>query len=323
MLRMRIPLVFVLLAALAAACAGTTPVATPPPSVHTSPGPTSTPQPTQTPTPASTPSSPPASGFYLRAWYEQALPPAATFGQLPTLTISDGLAIDGNIAIPAIYPGPIFVTPFARTITGAGQQMVADEARRLGLVGDETDFTGGGAAPGAQIARLLLIIDGTTYDLSGLADLATTDEPGSPQAFAAFWQELSMLEQWLDGELGASEPYEPERVAVLFTAPVRPEPGLPQRPLTWPLAGSFDQIGYEFPGEAGARCLTVSGDDLDVVLPVLEDANQLSVFHDEVDGQRSAVAVVVVPGAESPCASDTIARGVAFRQYCNAARVAH
>ena len=217
------------------------------------------------------------------------------------LTISDGLAIDGNIAIPAIYPGPIFVTPLARTISADGQLMVADEARRLGLVGDETDFTGGGVAPGAQIARLQLIIDGRTYDISGLAGLATGDEPGSPQAFAAFWRELSMLDAPLDGELGASAPYEPEEVAVLFTAPARPEPGLPQRPVTWPLPGSFDQIGDEFPVEAGARCLTLSGDDLAVVLPVLEDANQLTVFHDEVDGQRSAMAVVVVPGAESPC----------------------
>ena len=110
-----------------------------------------------------------------------------------------------------------------------------------------------------------------------------------------------MLDRWLDGELGASDAYAPERVAVLFTAPARPEPGLPQRPVTWPLAGSFDQMGDEFPGEAGARCLTLTGDDLAAVLPVLEAANQLTVFHDEVDGQRSASAVVVVPGAESPC----------------------
>ena len=218
---MRIPLVIVLLATFAAACAGASPVPTPQPTMSPTPGPTSTPQSTPTPTP----SPPSASGFYLRAWYQQALPPVATFSQLPMLTISDGVAIDGNIAIPAIYPGPIFVTPFARTISANGQVMVADEARRLGLVGDETDFTGGGVAPGAQIARLLLIIEGTTYDLSGLADLATGHQPGSPEAFATFWQELSMLDQWLGGELGASEPYEPERVAVLFTAPSRPEPG--------------------------------------------------------------------------------------------------
>jgi hypothetical protein len=220
--RMRTPIALALLvASVAAACAGQSPGPTPPTSRSPSPPATATPQPTTTPTPSGTP----ASSFYLRAWYEQALPPEATFGQLPMLTISDGLAIDGNVAIPAIYPGPIYVAPFSRTISADGQLMIVDEARRLGLVGHETDFTGGGVAPGAQIARLLLVIDGITYELSGRPDHGmgcgqrACDEPGSPEAFATFWQELSMLDPWLGGELGAMDSYVPERIAVLFTAP--------------------------------------------------------------------------------------------------------
>jgi hypothetical protein len=224
------------------------------------------------------------------------------------LTISDGVAIDGNIAIPAIYPGPIFVSPFARTISEHGQALIADEARRLGLTGDQTDFTGGGVAPGGQIARLLVVIDGVAYDLSGRPDPATgcgpgscDGEPGSPEAFTMFWQELQMLDTWLGTELGASDVYAPERVAVLLTGPMPPDPGLPQQPLTWPLPGSFDDIGVDFPGAQDARCVTLSGDDLEAVLPALEQANQLTVFLDEDGGQASVNAVVVVPGADSPC----------------------
>jgi hypothetical protein len=255
-----------------------------------------------------TPSPTTTAGFYLRAWYDQALPPAATFGQLPMLTISDGLLLDGNVAIPAIYPGPIFIRPFARAISGDGQLMIADEARRLGLLGEEGDFTGGAVAPGAQIARLLLVVDGLSFDLSGRPDFATgcslrscQAEPGSAEAFTTFWQEISMLDVWLNSDLGPSEHYEPDRIAVLFTLPTRSEPGLQQRPLTWPLPGSFEQMGSEFPGVEGSRCVTLAGEDAASVIPVLDLANQLTVLHDEVDGQRAATAVVIVPGAESPC----------------------
>jgi hypothetical protein len=47
--------------------------------------------------------------------------------------------------------------------------------------------------------------------------------------------------------------------------------------------------------------VTLAGEDLATTLPVLLGANQITIFNDELDGQRSAVAVVVTPGAESPC----------------------
>jgi hypothetical protein len=303
---MRTVIALLFTAFVAAACSGAAPGPTLVPTAAPTPSVTASLRPTVTPAPTSSAS--PTAGFYLRGWYEQALPPDATFGQLPILTISEGVAIDGNVAIPAIYPGPIFVKPFARSISSDGQRMIADEARRLGLVGGTTDFTGGGAAPGSQIARLVLIVDGEMYDLSGPADPGVgcrpgecDADPGTPEAFSAFWQGLSMLDSWVGDELGATEPYEPERVAVLFTGPAQPEPGLPQQPKAWPLGGSFDQMGVEYPGAPGSRCITITGDELELAVPVLEEANQLTVFLDEADGQASANAVVVVPGAASPC----------------------
>ena len=287
---MRNRLGLILLAAIAIACGGGGPV----PSVNPSPTPTPT---TQPPT-----------GFYLRAWVTQALPPPSTFSWLPMLTIDQGVAVDGNVAVPAIYPGPLLIVPNARPISDTGIAAIVDEARRLGLLGEVTDFTGGGAMPGARAGHLLVVVDGITYDLVGNPDTVVTcqggrceAEVGSPAAFAAFWQELSFLDPWLGGELGPTVPYEPERVAVLFREPAAPEPGLGQQPVPWPLEETLATIGVEFPGEQGSRCVTLTGEDLAVAMPVLRAANQLTVFHDTADGQASAMAVVVVPGDASPC----------------------
>lgn len=224
------------------------------------------------------------------------------------LTISDGIVIDGNVAVPAIYPGPLLIVPFARSITAAGLAAIVDEARRLGLLGEVTDFTGGTAMPGSRLGQLRLVVDGVTYDLVGNPELVVRcggglcdAEAGSPEAFAAFWQQLSFLDGFLGAELGPTGQYLPKRLAVLLTAPARPEPGLQQQLVTWPLEETFDEIGVDFPGMAGDRCVTLSGEDLEAVLPALRGANQLTVFHDSVDATRSAMAVVVVPGAESPC----------------------
>lgn len=288
-----------LLALVVAACGGAS---------SPSPSPTPPPSPVPSPSPDPSPNPSPGSAFYLRAWWTQALPPPSTFTWLPMLTINDGLVIDGNVAVPAIYPGPLLIVPFARTISDAGMAAIVDEARRLGLLGEVTDFTGGAAMPGGRVGQLRLVVDGVTYDLVGNPELVVPcggdrcqAEAGSPQAFAAFWQELSFLDPWVGPELGAIGQYEPERVAVLLTAPARPEPGLEQQLATWPLEETFHEIGVELPGVAGARCITLSEEDLEAVLPVLMGANQLTVFNDAVDTFKSAMAVVVVAGAGSPC----------------------
>jgi hypothetical protein len=88
---------------------------------------------------------------------------------------------------------------------------------------------------------------------------------------------------------------------VLFAAPARPEPGLEQQLLTWPLDQNFLEIGVEFPGQAGTRCVTLAGEDLSAVWPLLLNANQLTVFRDAADSTSSLVVAVLVPGQDSPC----------------------
>lgn len=272
-----------------------------------SPLPSPSSSPSVSPTPLPSPTSPPGAGFYLRAWYTQALPPGATFGWLPVVTIADGTVIDGNVAIDMIYPGPLVIVPNARSISDAGMAAIVDHARQLGLLGDVSDFTGEGAMPGARLGQLELLVDGVRYNLVGAPDGAVPCAgpgcqvlPSTPEAFTMFWGDLMNLDAWIPTELGPTARYQPERVAVLLTAAGEPS-GLGQRPVTWPLESTFEDVGVAFPGQAGARCITLSGADLATVWPALMDANQLTVFVDSTAVSRSAVIAVLVPGEDSPC----------------------
>jgi hypothetical protein len=269
-------------------------------------GPAPSPAPTPTPSPSPSPSPAPASGFYLRAWYTQALPPRDTFNWLAMLTVSDGVLLDGNVAIDMIFPGPLTILPIARTITPDGIAMLVDEARRLGLLSDKADFTGGQPMPGARLGQLQLIVDGKTYNLTGDSDALArcggtrcVPDPGTPEAFAAYWQELTMAQTWLAAELGPSQQYVPDRVALLLTAPANQ--GMANIPVAWPFDTPLAEAGVAFPGEAGARCVTLSGDSLAAIWTTLRDGNQLTVFVDGAGTQAAPVVSVLVPRDESPC----------------------
>ena len=116
--------------------------------------------------------------------------------------------INGNVAVPAIYPGPLLIMPLSSTISDAGIAKIIAEATRLGLLGDETDFTGDSAMPGAKLGQLEITADGKTYQLTGNPDYQIVcitapceGAPGSPEAFAAFWRDVTMLDTWLPDEL--------------------------------------------------------------------------------------------------------------------------
>jgi hypothetical protein len=122
---------------------------------------------------------------------------------------------------------------------------------------------------------------------------------GTAPAFSAFWQEITQLDPWLADELGPLEDYNPERVAVLLYPP-QPAEGIVPEQVEWPLA-PFSQVGVAYPGLEGAQCMTISGDDLTTSLQFLVDANEITIFVDGTGDARQAKAVVVVPGAPSPC----------------------
>lgn len=270
----------------------------------------STATPTPTPTPpkgngspgasATVPSS--ASGFYLRAWQTQALAPQYTFGWMPTVTISGGQFIDGMVAIPMIYPGPIYAGLSARPISAHGIDAIVAEARTDGLLGAKSDFSEG-LMPGSISAHIQIVVDGVTHDLTGsLPSDATTSQatPGSTAAFHAFWNRISGLDSWLASDLGESSSYTPTSIAVMLTPPAQAPTDLKVQETVWPLTGTFATFG-KLTGMAGYRCATVTGSDLGKLLPVIQASNQLTRFVDSTGTKMSLRVVVLVPGDAGSC----------------------
>jgi hypothetical protein len=287
----RLTIAVVLLGLVAACSAAPAPSATP---VGTVSAPPPTPEPTA------------GTAFYLRAWYSQALPPPHSFLSPATLTITDGQLIDGNVAVPAIYPGPLLILPSIRPISDGGVSTILDDAQRLGLLSGRTSFVEG-MAPGSQQAHVELVVDGVTQELVGDPARAVgcppgpgcAVEPDTPEAFAAFWQAISDV-GWLEPELGPLVTYEPERLALLVAAPQPADPGLKPDIVEWPLEGPLADYGQALAGGEGERCATISGADLGMLLPSLREANQLTRFVDE-ESEASLLVRVLVPGERSPC----------------------
>jgi hypothetical protein len=254
-------------------------------------------EPTATPT-----AGPPVGSFYLRAWQTQALAPWYTFSWLPVVTISGGQFINGMVAVPAIYPGPLWAGPSVGSISQKGIDTIVAEARKYGLLGASHDFATD-MPPGSVLAHVEMIADGQKYVLSGdpsaLLRCRCIPDPGTNAAFAAFWQMLSDIPGWLGAEVGQSAPYDPDRLAVLVTPPAEETSGIAPGKVDWPLATPFASFGS--PLGASYRCGIVSGADLARLLPVVKQSNQLTRFVDSAGVSRSLQVRAVLPGEPSPC----------------------
>jgi hypothetical protein len=265
--------------------------------------PSASPVASDSPSASPDPSSQTGSGFYLRASRSQALAPWNTFGWLPSVTVADGQFIDGNVAVPAIYPGPIFIQPQVRSISAAGIQAIVDEARKDGLLTDRNRQIGS-PLPGGMTATIAMTVDGVAYQISGpmpTGPAGPSAEPGTEAAFGDFWGKVTNLGMWLATYLGPSGPYVPARLAVLL-GPLPAEPtDSPLKPTTanWPLASTFASFGTA--SGTQYRCGVVSGQDLVVLLPVVQKANQLTEFVDSAGSRVSLQARALMPGEPSPC----------------------
>jgi hypothetical protein len=242
------------------------------------------------------------SGFYLRAWRSQALPLQSTFGWLPAVTIADGKFYDGMVAIPAIYPGPIYTALSYRPISSKGIDQIVGEARTDGLLGTKSDFVEQ-PMPGSITCHVQLIVDAVTHELTGQCASAVAQNsvaPGSSDAFAAFWNRLTSLSVWLGPELGSSTVFVPSSLAVLVGPPAEAQSGIAPNEKPWPLTTPFASFGSPM-GSADSRCAVVSGADLALLLPAVEAGNQLTRFVDSQAVKRSLEVRVLLPGEPGPC----------------------
>lgn len=248
-------------------------------------------------------------GFRLRATTVQALPPIAMFTWTPQMVITDELVAIQQGAITLIFPGPLVAPLIGTQLTEEAWTKIVAEARAAGLLSGESDFTGGGIAPGAESGRLQLVVDGRLYDLTGdpsrfsfCGDTICPAEAGTPEAFATFFSLLGDLQRWVGG-VGPQAPWTPSSYAVLVGPPPANGQGLAGPPLPWPFLASSAAFGPPVAGEPDLRCGTVTGQQAAAFSGALGQATQLTTWRDPEATLPVGLTVrPILPGDGDPCA---------------------
>lgn len=260
--------------------------------------------PSPSPTPVPTPD---PDHVALRATVVQALPPLTTFAWLPSVFITGDLQVITQGAVPAIYPGPLMTPLWQRQLTADGWATLVDRARALGLLTGQQDFTGGSLMPGSAAGRLEILVGDRLFELTGdpnqvprCGEARCPDPgPGTPGAFAVFWQDLNDLSRWLADALGPEVQFRPAAYAIL-TGPPPAEDPLSAPPVAWPLDTPLAAFGDPVVGEPARTCGIAAGSDADMLRPHLDAATQLTRWQ---DGARLWGLTVrpILPGEQAPC----------------------
>jgi hypothetical protein len=262
------------------------------------------------PAPSPSPDAPDVTGYRLRATMTQAIAPEHQFAWLPAAVITDDLVWVQAGAVPLIFPGPLVTPLIGRQLSEDGYAAIVAEARRLGLLEGDGDFTPAEVMPGMALGRIELTVDGTRHDLRGDPSLAfqciqapCDPAPGTPEAFATFWQALGDLST-LAGEVGPEQEYRAPSFALLVTTPVTGEPDLPGRIVAWPLDSSIAEAARPVAGGILPRCGAVSGPDVETLRAAFATADQLTNWVDQGGNPADAVFIHVRPqfAGEDVCA---------------------
>lgn len=192
--------------------------------------------------------------------------------------ISEGAQID-------IYPGPALPSLHLARLSPAGLGRVLEAAAQTGLTAGDRHLPMRGIAD-AHTTTFTVIREGETHVVTaealgleaGHEDQIDATELQARRALVDFQSALSYLAPWLGTDvLAEGLPFEFDELRI-FPRPGLPpdEPDLAQPDLEWPLAEPLMSFGEPFPMGEDARCGTVSGEDLQALLPLVMSANQLT-----------------------------------------------
>lgn len=227
-----------------------------------------------------------ADQLVLRVEYQGGFVPYEyTLKRLPSWSLyGDGTVIVEGPVIE-IYPGPALPNLLAFTLTEEAVQAILDAAQDAGLMDGDASY---GYPCIADAADTVFTVNagGTTSVVSAYAlDLSDAGmEPGNcgdvdteaRAKLAEFNRMLGDLQSWLpEGSIGPEEPYEPTEMRV-FVLQYRGEPELPQPETEWPLSEPLVAFGEPVADGNEARCGVVIGDDLAELLPLAQQANELT-----------------------------------------------
>jgi hypothetical protein len=229
------------------------------------------------------------------------------------LTTVAGFSLFGNgqVVIPGaqtmIYPGPALPPMVSTPLDAAGVQALLQDAIDAGL-DHEAAYTDLGAVGIADASTTVftLTTDGRTHVTKAyaLGELGTKPDGMSQEEFAAREALLHFQGVTMDlrgnlpaGSVGVDGTFVPDELRLLVSG-YQPDPQLKETPQNWPLDAPLADFGEAATME-GTRCGTVSGSDLEAVLPLAQDANQLTPWRS--DGAKYAIAFRPLLPDESGC----------------------
>ena len=216
--------------------------------------------------------------------------PAAHLLSIPVISVyGDGTVIVGGPQI-AIYPEPALPNLQGATITPFGMQLLLEAARDAGLLGPDATYDYVGIAD-AGTAEFTVNAGGSIHTVSAYALMEAGESPpegADPAVTAAraklanFQSQIGGLEAFLGSNVGTWSPYAAASMQLLVS-PGAPDDGqgLAQKPVAWPLSTPLASFGATLPTlMEGQRCGTVTGDDLDALMPLFANANALTPWTD-------------------------------------------
>ena len=248
------------------------------------------------------PESPP-DAYLLRASLTQALPPENVFAWTPAVTITGDLVVVTSGEVPAIFPGPLVPNLRGREISRAGYDRIVSQARTLGLLDGDGDFSPPDVAVGMQLGRIEISVDGGSHILTGdpsrviqCIRAPCDPPPATPEAFATFWQQLSDLPANVGDELGPEFGYRPDGFALLIGVEhADGGAGIEPRVRQWPLATPLADLGRPIGDRLLPRCATVEGDDAATLATEFEASDQLTRWVDPGGAAADALSIAVRP----------------------------
>lgn len=222
--------------------------------------------------------------------------PSYTITQLPQFSLmGDGRAITPG-AIPEIYPGPAIAPLFSQQLAPDAVQAILSLSDTDGLLAPSRDFTDLGSVgiADAPTTTITIVADGQTHTFNfyALGELGQTKpDQMSQDEFDARTKALDFITKvgdlgWLPAGSAANQaPFVPTGVRV-FVSEYQADPNMTEHAIAWPLATSLADFGDPVNGATGSalntnnglpsRCGTVTGADLTTLMPLIDQANQLS-----------------------------------------------
>jgi hypothetical protein len=203
--------------------------------------------------------------------------------QIPMFSLyGDGLVVTPGAQIE-IYPAPALPAVAQERLSPDAIHLLLQAAIDAGL--DKDRDIRNMMVSDLPTTVFTLTIDGQThttqvyglgFDLGHKPDGMTEEEFQAFKDLAAFQAKATDLSWLPDGSITDEGAYEPAALRI-FSSPYQPDPQLTEAPIAWPLTPGLDLFGGSLQSTPGGmRCGTVAADETASILPLAEEANQLT-----------------------------------------------